>query len=74
MSGCKYCHDNWGQRFPLIASEDALYSYGGIDIQKGRILANVRGYVAVFPINYCPVCGRQLESELRIESEHFKDL
>lgn len=74
MNGCKYCVDDWGQRFSVCNNkyDSPFSSIGGFQVDRGRLLVNVGGLVASFPVNYCPVCGRQLENEFRIEDYELK--
>lgn len=69
---CKYCHEDWNQRHTVLANGNGIFSScGGLQVEEGCVTVNVSGSVARFPINYCPICGRQLEEKPRIpESEY----
>lgn len=70
---CKFCHEDWGQRFTVQAKTDGVFSsYGGMQVENGCISVNVGGSVARFPVNCCPVCGRQLEDTPRIPESEYK--
>ena len=70
---CKYCHKDWGKRFSLMAFDGGFYKYGGMQIDKGCIDVNVGGSVARFPANFCPICGRELEDNKRVEWEYISE-
>lgn len=70
---CKFCHEDWNQRHTVQAKTDGVFSsYGGMQVENGCISVNVGGSVARFPINCCPICGRQLEDTPRIPESEYK--
>ena len=70
---CKFCHEDWNQRHTVQAKTDGVFSsYGGMQVENGCISVNVGGSVARFPVNCCPICGRQLEENPRIPESEYK--
>jgi hypothetical protein len=70
---CVYCHKDWGKRHSVMAVENGIYSYGGMQMSEGCIDVNVSGFIAKFPANFCPICGRELEEKQRVEWEYISE-
>lgn len=68
---CKYCHTDWGKRHTVMSVEKDFYQYGGMQVDKGCIDVNVGGSVARYPVNFCPICGRELEDKQRVEWDYI---
>ncbi len=70
---CKFCHNDWNKRHSIQAKSDNVFSsYGGMQVENGCITVNVGGSVARFPVNCCPICGRQLEKSPRIPKSEYE--